>query len=299
MDESNQNREFTIPEETSIDVETLGVRYEELKAKAELLAGDLHDIPRRVAILYKLFLHSGGNHTFSLMAAHGALWAYGYFEVGGRLGRLIGQRYFYNPTEKRYRLGLLQQFAESFRNVNRLVTIDTYTNYHFTRHYGHMPGAEQFVAADLLSALNEVHAARDRRQELPAADLRRIFEQSFFWEQETTVAPGVEQAVSGFDCRILKTLCLRPIVRFAYFPRCKFLMFRNFADKDERIEKGFRAYDLAARIGWPCVRDAIRDYGVMPETFLESPQDDLSAVEDELRQRNSSDTSQPGAIGLS
>jgi hypothetical protein len=297
VNQSDRKCESNIPDETSIEVETLGVRYEELKAKAGLLAGDRQDIPRRVGILYNLFLHSGGNHTFSLMAAHGALWAYGYFEVGGRLGQLIGQRYFYNPTERKYRLGLLQQFAESFRDVNRLVTIDTYTNYYFTRQYGHMPGAEQFVPSDLLSALNEVHAARDRRQELPAADLRRIFEQSFFWEQETTVAPGVEQAVSGFDCRILRTLCLRPIVRFAYFPRCKFLMFRNFADKDERIEKGFRAYDLAAHIGWPCVRDAIRDYGVMPESFFESPQDSQSEVEDAVRACSPSATSHINPVG--
>ena len=33
------------------------------------------------------------------------------------------------------------------------------------------------------------------------------------------MAPGVEAAVAGFECRVLKFLCLRPLVRFAYFPR--------------------------------------------------------------------------------
>ena len=62
------------------------------------------------------------------IATHGALWAYRYFEVGGWLGRVIANRYFYNAQEKQFRLGLLQSFAEGFRKVNRSVCIDTYTN---------------------------------------------------------------------------------------------------------------------------------------------------------------------------
>ena len=123
-----------------MDGPDLQARYEELKAEATLLAGDLLDIPRRVVILNRMYHDSGRNHTFSLLAAHGALWAYGYFEVGGSLGRFIGRRYYYDPTERAYRLGLLREFAEAFRQVNRKVCIDSYANYEFTKRYGHLPG---------------------------------------------------------------------------------------------------------------------------------------------------------------
>lgn len=63
-----------------------------MKSEAMQLAGELLEIPRRVAILHNLYLDSRGNHAFSLIAAHGALWAWNYFETGGRLGRLMTYR---------------------------------------------------------------------------------------------------------------------------------------------------------------------------------------------------------------
>ncbi|MEE3371504.1 MAG: hypothetical protein VX346_19385 [Planctomycetota bacterium] len=57
----------------------------------------------------------------------------GYFEAGGSLGRLVARRYFYSAEERGYRLGILREFSESFRRVNRLICVDTYTNYHFPK----------------------------------------------------------------------------------------------------------------------------------------------------------------------
>src|SRR5262249_50468340 len=217
------------------------------------------------------YLGSGGNHTFSLIAAHGALWAYGYFEVGGSLGRLIARRYFHNPTERAYRLKLLQEFADGFRRVNRLVCIDTYTNYTFTRDYGHLPAAGEVLPGALLGALNRVHAARKTGRPLSPTEKRQVFEQSFHCEQEVTVAPGVAAVVAAFECRFMKFLCLRPLVRFAYFPNCSYLFFRNFADKGERLDKGMRAYDHAARVGWDYVWQSLQEYGRMPRKFFKAP----------------------------
>src|SRR6202795_46520 len=111
-----------------MDTGDLKLRYDAIRAEATRLAGELLDIARRVVVLYNLYLDSGRNHAFSQIAAHGALWAHGYFEVGGRLGRFVARRYFYNSTERAYQLGLLQQFATDFRTVNRQVCIDTVTN---------------------------------------------------------------------------------------------------------------------------------------------------------------------------
>lgn len=257
---------------------TLAARFSSLKAEADVLAGGLLEIPRRVLILMDLYRHSNGNHTFPLIAAHGALWALGYFEAGGSLGRLIGKRYFYNSTERIYRLGLLHRFAEDFRKVNRQVCVDTWTNYRFTQECGRERGAEEFVPEPLLSALNEVHAAREAGRAFDTAKQRQIFEQSFHCEQEVTVAPGVLAAVNSFDCRIMQALCLRPLVRFSYFPAFRYMFFRNFAQKDERIAKGMRAWDYGARAGWKRVEESLGLYGAMPLDQLADPAHHLAEL---------------------
>lgn len=255
-----------------MDQMSLQARYDELKAEAELLAGDLLDIPRRVVILLNLYLDSGGNHAFSQIAAHGALWALGYFETAGSLGRLIGQRYFYNSKEREFRMGILNEFAENFRIVNRQVCIDTYTNYQFTKEHGQHPNAHTILPASLLDALNRVHHARENQRAMTEVEKRQVFEQSFLCEQEVTVAPGVEIAIATFECRVMKFLCMHPVVRFAYFPRWKYLFFRNFASKAERIERGLLAYEYAVKAGWANVHDSLKKYGQLPPEFLDAPQ---------------------------
>src|SRR5580700_7263571 len=111
-----------------MDLEHLQSLYARQKERSTQLAGDLLDIPRRAVLLNEIYRDSGENHAFSQIAAHGALWAYRFFEVGGRLGRIFAWRYFYNSGERAYRRGLLNRFAEGFREVNRLVFIDTFTN---------------------------------------------------------------------------------------------------------------------------------------------------------------------------
>lgn len=261
-----------------MDATALRREYDRIKGEATQLAGDLFDIPRRVVLLYNLYLDSGRNHAFSQIAAHGALWAFRYFEVGGSVGRLIARRYFYNPTERAYRLGLLEQFAEGFRRVNRLVCIDTWTNYQFVGQYGSVPGAEEIIPPSLLDALNRVHHARKSGISLTSTEKRQVFEQSFHCEQEITVAPGVAETVKAFDCPFMLFLCLRPFVRFAYFPRWQYLWFHNFAAKEERIEKGMRAYDYAERAGWDRVSDCMRVYRLMPPPFFTSPQTCLADI---------------------
>ena len=249
----------------------LQTRYGEFQHEATSLAGGLEDIPRRAMVLNSLYFDSGRNHVFTHIAAHGALWAYRYFEVGGRLGRLIANRYFYSKTEKAYRLGILNDFAEGFRKVNRQVCIDTYANYHFTKQYHDEPDASQIVSPTLLDALNRIHSASRAGRELSGSEKRLVFEQSFRCEQEVTVAPGVKTAVDGFQCRIMKFLCMKPLVRFAYFPSWRYLWFHDFSNQSERIEKGLIVYDLAARVGWSNVESSLRRYGLLRNSYFESP----------------------------
>jgi hypothetical protein len=243
-----------------------------LKSEAGRLAGDLLDIPRRVAVLHNLYLDSNGNHAFSLIAAHGALWAWRYFETGGSLGRLMTWRYFYNSRERAYRLGLLNSFAESFREVNRKVCIDTVANYNFVARFGREPHANQILPVRLLEALTQVHSAKDSGVKLSEDVKFDIFSASFHCEQEVTVAPGVKQAVAGFDCPILRRLILRPIVRFRFFPRWGLMFFKDFSDTKERIRRGMYAFQLAQSAGWDHVQGSMKAYGVMPKEYFDDPQ---------------------------
>jgi hypothetical protein len=245
----------------NVDLESLpdhpGDGYAALRAEAVRLAGEPADILRRVKVHYAIYQDSAGNHAFPLVALHGALWAAGFFETSGRLGDALRVRYFYDRAERNYRMSMLAGFAEGFKRVNREVLIDTFTNYCYTKRYGQHPAAGGLLHPDLFAALNAMHVATRGGAALPDAQKRDLFQQALEHEQEVTVAPGVQSEVDKFNCPILRFLCLRPIVHLAYFPRQTFFFFRNFADKDERIAKAMRSYDLASRAGWTAVEAAM------------------------------------------
>lgn len=247
----------------------LRAAYDETKAEARARAGRPGDIAQRVQEHHAIYRESKGNHAFPLVALHGALWGYNFFETTGKLGELISYRYFLDRDEKAIRLGMLNGFAEGFKAVNREVFVDTYTNWHFTREHGALPGADELVNGVLLEALNEVHAACAAGRELDDARKRHIFTQALHFEQEITVAPGIARELAKFDCPILRALCMKPLVRFAYFPFWRTFSFSDFSNKDERIARALESFDIAADQGWDAVSLSMRDYGVLPDGFFE------------------------------
>ncbi len=236
--------------------------YAALKTEARSLAGGPGDILQRVRAHHAMWVDSRGNHAFPLIALHGALWAYDFFEVTGKLGELISYRYFYDREEKGERLGMLNGFAEGFKAVNREVFVDTYTNYHFTKRHGREPGAEEIVRGELLEALLEIHGAASSGTTLSDARKKHVFTQALLFEQEATVAPGVARELAKFDCPILRALCMKPMVKFAYFPLWRRFYFRDFSDKEERIDRAIRSFDIAAHRGWDEVVGAMNGYRV-------------------------------------
>lgn len=228
-------------------------------------------MPQRVALLHSIFVDSRGNHVFPEVALHGALWAYGFYERRGAISRMIAYRYFYDREERASRAYMLFQFSQGFKEANRSVFIDTYTNYWFSKHHGESPGADEVLPPELLEALNRVHHASTRGRTMPRGERERVFEKALLFEQEMTVGPKVKEEVSKFDCPVLTNLVLRPLVRFGYFPRLTLLRFRDFSDTDERIEKAVRSYRLAEDAGWPAVSEAIRFQGVLPPSFFSDP----------------------------
>ena len=245
-----------------------GTCYAQLRNDAERLAGGLNDLAQRAAVYHHLFEHSAGNHAFPLIAAHGAMWASGYFRLGMRLGWWWSWRYAATPTQRRHRLRQLAAFADDFRDINRRVCVETYTTYHYTARFGDHPDAEALVPGALLDQLNRCHAARRSGRPLSTQQKRALFCAFFLYEQEAIVGPAVDAAAARFDWTSMKWLALRPLIRFSYFPFPVRLVFRDFASTQERIEKGFRAFDLAARVGWRRVEESMRDYRVLPDAFF-------------------------------
>jgi hypothetical protein len=252
-------------------VVNLAERYESIRAEATTLAGELTDLARRAAVYRHLFLASGGNHAFPLIAAHGALWAGGYFRMGLRLGRMLSWQYLAQPELRQAQLQKLDAFADLFRDINRRVCIDTYTSFHLTRLHGDHPDLGTVLSPELIEPLNRIHAANARGRELTETEKRMVFEAHFRHEQRNVVGPTLTEGVAKFDWPLVRAIALRPPVRFAYFPLGKCLWFRNFADQDERIEKGLEAMAIASRIGWRNVDAALQKYAILPAEYFQQP----------------------------
>ncbi len=249
----------------------LAAAYADVRAEATRLAGGPGDMPQRVALLHSIFRDSCSNHCFPEVALHGALWAYGFYERRGTVNRMIGYRYFYDREERAHRSYMLFEFAQGFKEANRSVFIDTYTNYFFTKRFGEDAGAERILPPELLDALNRVHHARRADRLLSRPERMNVFETALLFEQENTVGPKVREEVSKFDCPVLTRIVLKPVVHFGYFPRLTYLLFANFSETKERIEKAIRSYELAERSGWDLVSKTIRYAGVLPESFFADP----------------------------
>ncbi len=80
-------------------IEHLAAAYERWHDEAERLAGGLHDLAQRSTVYHHLFAASGRNHVFPLIAAHGALWARGYFRFGMRLGAWLSLPALVEPAD--------------------------------------------------------------------------------------------------------------------------------------------------------------------------------------------------------
>ncbi len=262
-----------------VTLEQLANAYEQIRIEAERLAGRNGDLAQRATVYHHLYRHSRGNHVFPLIAAHGALWAKGYFAFGLRLGWAISCLSQFSPVARRRKQQLLDDFADAFRNVNRLVCIETYTTYHFTARYGDHPQAADWIPPSLLKQLLSVHQARVSNTPLTPQAKRVVFEAFFLNEQETVVGPKINAAGENFDWPLMRRLALMPHVRFAYM-RGLGLQFWNFCDEAQRIKNGMRACDIALEVGLTSVEKSLEHYGILCDHFVENSERQFQRVQE-------------------
>jgi hypothetical protein len=252
----------------AIDAESL---VDSLRREATALAGSIGSLAQRASVYHHMFEHSGRNHAFPLLAAHGALWAKGYFQAGMRFGWAAAWGEAMLGADRQDLVRRLHRFADDFRDINRRVCVETYFIYHLTADRRLAGVSGKLVPPDLLDQMARCHAARRAGQALSEIERRSLFTAFFLWEQENIVGPAVERAFEEFHWPLIKALALKPRIRFAYFPRRAPLIFKSFADMDERIDRGLAAFDLAATAGWEAVEAALSSYGLMPSEFSADP----------------------------
>ena len=254
-----------------------------LQREALRLAGRNGDLIQRAAVYHHLYQHSAGNHVFPLLAAHGALWAGGYFRRGMMGGAVLRWRYA-SAAYRRELMDRLRAFAEAFRDINRRVCVETYRIYYLTRDARRAEDAAREIPPALLGAMHLCHDAQRRGRALSTPEKRRLFAAFFHWEQEQIVGPAVAKAFAGFDWPDVHRRARRPVIRFAYLHRADHLRFTDFASTEERIAMGLRAFDLADRTGWRAVETALGGYGTMPRDFLADPARFFRGLADHLRE---------------
>lgn len=242
-----------------------------LRREATALAGNNGSLVQRASVYHHMFEHSGCNHTFPLLAAHGALWAKGYFQGGMRFGAVMAWGRAMIGDDRTELIQSLHKFADDFRDINRRVCVETYFIYHLTADSRLLEFAERKVPSNLLEQMARCHAARRAGRVLSDRERRALFTAFFLWEQENIVGPAVERAFNEFQWGLIKALALRPRIRFSYFPQNVPLIFKNFSNMNERIDRGLAAFDLASRAGWGAVKAALGLYGIMPNDFRENP----------------------------
>ncbi len=250
-----------------VGTQELQLSFDAIRREAVVLGGAPEDIPQRAAMLYSLFLDSKRNHSFPLVAMHGALWLQSFFDGVEKFLRGSPMP----ETVRRARLETLRTFTLVLKEANREVFIDTYTNYFFTRYFGEMEGAGNISGEEVVTMFRKIHRAAQENTRLSSEDYRDAFSACLIWEQKNSVTPRVREEAMRIHCPVLQSFCLRPVVRFSYFPLFKLLCFKNFADPRERVARAIESFDIAMKVGWDEVMDSVSKYNVMSAEFHVDP----------------------------
>jgi len=222
------------------------------------LAGRRDDMQQRAVVYHHLYLVSGGNFVFPLIAAHGALWAKWYLVAAHFAARVLSFLDITSALTRRERFAQYRAYVNAFKDINRSVMVESYTVFHASRLFGDKVLSDWDMPEHLIEQMMACHAATAAGENLSDTALRQFYEDFFRWEQIKVVGPVVDDALAAFQWRLMRWFCLRPWVWFSYFRFGRSMNFRNFADPEERTQKGLIAFDRAASTGWKKIEANLR-----------------------------------------
>lgn len=239
--------------------------YELLRKEGYALAGGLDDLRRRARVYHRMYQDSGKRNVFPLIAAHGTVWALGYFKKGLLGAQLATLPYLFMPRTRAAKLRAIADFADSFRDINRRVCAESYAVYHYTKRYGGDSFIRSVIGDGFADILGECHASGRLNSPFSQERRERLFAAFINWEQERVVAPLVTETFKRMYPGLIKFLALRPRIHFSYFGKNFRMQFDNFASQGERVEQGLQAYRHAEAVGLEQVERALdRLPGAMP-----------------------------------
>lgn len=219
--------------------------YLKIRADAEKASGPMSSLRMRARGYLNLYHASHGVCRFALVAAHGALWASWYL-ICAKLAAIVFAAI--DHTTKLQRRTRYDQFAAYvllLKEINHLVMVETYVLVHTVQQLGVDAAIEIGIPADIARDYD----AAMRAKQIDPVLARDLYHRHFLWEQERVVSTKLDDGFAVFTWPLMRNLCQRPWVWFAYFGTGKSLNFKNFTDQAERVEKGLVSYDRALDYG--------------------------------------------------
>lgn len=239
--------------------------YGTIRSRALWLGGRPKDIGQRIVAHFSVYLDSGLNFTFPLLALHGAGWAFRYFAfLDLFLKPYATVRHPISIKKRNELISKMKLAMDGFKLANRRVLVDTYANYFFTKKYGHEAGAEKIIQQPFLSHLNKLHDSISNGEILTPFQKAELYSTSFQWEQTNSVWPMIEKTIRDINDPFVTYIAFRPIVKFVYFPFLTYLFFSDFTKTEERVSEGWKAYRIAEKVGWAHTERCIWKFKFLP-----------------------------------
>lgn len=224
-----------------------------IRRDGDELAAGLDDLGVRARVYHQIYRDSNARFHFALIASHGALWARWYLLAARLAANIFAVGDVGAKTSRQHKMRVYSDYIDAIKEINRQVMIETFTSFYLYRVFGEAGcrelGFDDELTAQFCQRFSQLAEVSEPRPE----DDRRFYESFFRWEQQRVVGPAVDDALELFEWPFMRSLCMRPWVWFSYFRPGRALIFKNFADQEERVSKGLIAYDWACAKGWPAI----------------------------------------------
>jgi hypothetical protein len=235
-----------------------------IRADATRLAGKLDDLGQRSLVYHQVYRDSDARFHFPLVASHGALWATWYLRAAGLAAHVFSVCDLSCALKRRDRMATYTVYVDAIKEINRQVMIEAFNCLYLYRCCGERACAELEFSDALAVQFRERFGDGAARFVQTHAGDRTFYETFFRWEQKKVVGPAVDSALEAFAWPFMKALSRKPWVWFSYFRIGRALIFRDFADSEERVRKGLAAFDWAAAKGWEAIERNCRRNPFLP-----------------------------------
>jgi len=143
-----QVQDYAQLKSSGADIEAV---YAAIDMDAKRLGGRLDDMTTRAVVYHHLYVSSGGNFIFPLIAAHGALWARWYLYLARFAAYFLAVIDISGGRSFRAKMISYRAYVDAFKAINRKVMQETYKVLHISTLYG----AHPIIAADMPARLHE------------------------------------------------------------------------------------------------------------------------------------------------